>query len=406
LEALPVPARKSRTPSYRLHKPSGQAVVTLSGKDVYLGLHGTQASRDAYDRANAEWLQNGRRHEARTDLVISELIPRYLEHVDGYYRSNEPRSIRLALQPLQRLYGTTPAADFEPLALKAVRREFIAAGICRGEVNKRTRRVVRLFKWCASEELVPAGVYESLRTVEGLRSGRTEARESAPVRPVADDLVDAVRPFVSRQVWAMIELQRLTGMRPGEACIMRTCDLVTGGKIWEYRPSSHKTAHHGKDRVIFLGPQAQDVVRSWLRPEIEAYLFQPREAEAERRAAPRARRKSMVQPSQRDRKKMRPKLSPGERYDTMAYHRAITRGCDRASPHPTLERITEARLTDDQAAELREWRKAHRWHPHQLRHSAATRLRREFGLDVARAVLGHSSPIVTEVYAELDPKQA
>ncbi len=46
------------------------------------------------------------------------------------------------------------------------------------------------------------------------------------------------------------------------------------------------------------------------------------------------------------------------------------------------------------------------WHPNQLRHNAATRLRREFGLDVARAVLGHSSPVVTELYAELDGAKA
>ena len=46
------------------------------------------------------------------------------------------------------------------------------------------------------------------------------------------------------------------------------------------------------------------------------------------------------------------------------------------------------------------------WHPNQLRHNAATRLRREFGLDAARAVLGHSSPVVTEVYAELDAAKA
>jgi integrase len=46
------------------------------------------------------------------------------------------------------------------------------------------------------------------------------------------------------------------------------------------------------------------------------------------------------------------------------------------------------------------------WHPNQLRHNAATRLRREFGLDAARAVLGHSSPAVTEVYAELDEAKA
>jgi integrase len=46
------------------------------------------------------------------------------------------------------------------------------------------------------------------------------------------------------------------------------------------------------------------------------------------------------------------------------------------------------------------------WHPHQLRHSAATRLRKEFGLDVARVILGHSSPAVTEVYADPDREKA
>jgi integrase len=46
------------------------------------------------------------------------------------------------------------------------------------------------------------------------------------------------------------------------------------------------------------------------------------------------------------------------------------------------------------------------WHPHQLRHNAATLIRREAGLDAARAVLGHRSPAVTEVYAELDQAKA
>ena len=47
-----------------------------------------------------------------------------------------------------------------------------------------------------------------------------------------------------------------------------------------------------------------------------------------------------------------------------------------------------------------------RWSPHKLRHCCATRLRREFGLDTARAVLGHTSPAVTEIYAELDERKA
>jgi integrase len=61
-----------------------------------------------------------------------------------------------------------------------------------------------------------------------------------------------------------------------------------------------------------------------------------------------------------------------------------------------------ARLAPEQNEELKRWRKAHHWHPHQLRHTAATKIRREFGLDLARVILGHRSPQITELYAELD----
>jgi integrase len=48
-------------------------------------------------------------------------------------------------------------------------------------------------------------------------------------------------------------------------------------------------------------------------------------------------------------------------------------------------------------AELRKWRSDHRFHPHQLRHSAATRLRKKYGLEAAQVILGHQT---TEIYAE------
>ena len=62
-----------------------------------------------------------------------------------------------------------------------------------------------------------------------------------------------------------------------------------------------------------------------------------------------------------------------------------------------------ARLTPKQKAHLTAWQKARRWHPHQLRHTAATEIRRAFGLEAAQLALGHSSAQVTDaVYAERD----
>src|SRR3954470_22889225 len=118
-----------RTPSYRLHKPSGQAVVTLDGRDLYLGQYGSPESRAEYDRLIAEWLANGRRLPAPTseggsDLTINELLVAYLAFADGYYVKDgkptvEPSNLRLSVRPLRKLYGHTPAREFGPKALKA-----------------------------------------------------------------------------------------------------------------------------------------------------------------------------------------------------------------------------------------------------------------------------------------------
>lgn len=374
-----------RTPSYRHHKPTNQAVVTLDGRDFYLGAYGSARSRAEYDRLVADWLANGRRLPVH-DLTINELLLAYLSFADGYYRKDgkptrEISNIKDAVRLFRRLCGHTPAAKFGPLALESIRRAMVEAGLCRNEVNKRIGKIRRIFKWAASKEFIPASVFHGLQTVEGLKKGRSAARESRPVKPVADADVEAVLPYVSRQIRAMIAIQLHTGMRPGEVCQMRTCDLDTSGNAWSYSPQSHKTEHHGRDRRIFIGPRAQEVLRPWLRSEPTAYLFSPREASEERWAEQRRNRKSPKTPSQNARgRKVDPKRTPGEVYQARAYCHAIRNACKRAGV-PI-------------------------WHPNQLRHNAATRLRKEFGLDVARVILGHSSPSVTEIYAEVDREKA
>src|SRR5262249_41459832 len=62
----------------------------------------------------------------------------------------------------------------------------------------------------------------------------------------------------------------------------------------------------------------------------------------------------------------------------------------------------KARLGPEKWAELLAWRRAHGWHPNQLRHSRATEVRRPYGLEGAQGVLGHAQADVTRVYAERD----
>jgi len=206
----------SRLPKYRHYKPKNLAVVRLDGKDHYLGKYDSEESREKYRRVVAEWFATA--HPSRVHspaapgpadgLTVNELILAYARFVDAYYVKDghptvEPTNIRLVLRIVRRLYGTTPAGSFGPLALKAVRDEMVRAGNCRSEINRRVGRVVRMFKWGVSEELVAPGVYEALRTVSGLRRGRSAVKENPPVGPAPDADVEAVRPQVSRQVWAM-----------------------------------------------------------------------------------------------------------------------------------------------------------------------------------------------------------
>lgn len=373
----------SPIPKYRCHRASGQAVVTLSGKDFYLGPHGTRASRLEFDRLIGEWMAAGRQlppsYLEAGELTVAELMVRYLRFVRGYYLvdgkpGREQQHIKTALQPVRHVYGKVPVAEFGPLALKAIRQLWIDAGLARRHINQRVGRLKRMFKWGVAEELVPASVCQSLQAVDGLRFGHTAARETEPVKPVPDAWVEAVLPCVAPTVAAMIQLQRLTGMRAGEVCMMRGVDIDMTGPVWIYKPATHKSAWRGKQRSIPLGPRAQEIIRQYLRPAVQEYLFQPRQARAERYQQLRAERKSKVQPSQVDRSKKRPQRAPGDRYDTRAYNRAIAYGITKAGcPH---------------------------WHSHQLRHTAASEIRRQFGLEAVQGVLGHANMNVSEIYAE------
>ena len=398
--------KPTRVPSYRRHRPSGQAVVTLDGRDFYLGRWNTQASRVEYDRHITEWLAAGRRltPEAEdVDLTITELIAHYIRFAKGYYRKNgiltdEVAGIRAALRPLKRLYGQHDTKNFGPLALKAVRQSLIDGAKSRKYINDCINRIKRMFRWAVENELARASVLHGLQAVQGLRRGRSDAYEPEPVGPVPDEIVDATLPHVSPVVAAMIRLQRLTGMRSGELVILRGCDLDMSGRIWIYRPSSHKTEHHGHQRTICLGPQAQGVIGPFLKPDLSGYLFSPQHSEVQRRAARSMLRKTPLSYGNgpgTNRKRI-PKCKAGEHYSPDSYRRAVARACEKAFPAPT----------DLSGEEIAHWQKERRWHPHQLRHNAATRIRKEFGLDAARTVLGHRSAAITDMYAEVDQTKA
>ncbi len=292
----------------------------------------------------------------------------------------------------------------------------IEKGWCRRNVNHNVGRIKRMFRWATENELVPGTVYHALQAVAGLKRGRTQARESDAVRPAPHDLIEAAGPHVSRQVWAMIELQRYTGARGGEICIMRPCDIDRSGKVWLYQPGKHKTAHYGYQRTIYIGPRAQQVLAPFLLRPPEQYCFSPKEAMAARRQEASQTRTTPLSCGNRPgtNRKESPAKTPLDRYTPGSYGRAITYALCQAFPPPgelarqdcETARQWRSRLTPEQKAQIKTWHKQHHWHPHQLRHNAATEWRKEFGLEAARIILGHRTAAITEVYAEEDKQKA
>ena len=325
--------KTDRIPKYRYHKATGQALVVLDGKTIYLGPHGTAESRANYDRMVAEWLAN-HRTLVRPDepLTVAELLLKYWRFAQGYYvkgskQTSEVAKIKDAIRTVRRVYGRTSVGEFGPLKLKAVREQKINQKLARSTINSRIEAIKRLFKWGVAEELVPPSVFQGLQAVTGLRRGRSEARETAPVKPVSEHQIDAGLPHVSAEIAAMIKVQLLTGMRPGEVVLIRGGDIDLSRDPWIYRPASHKLEQHDLDRMIHIGPQCQEVLRPFLRPGPHEYLLQPKQAEQRRNTMKRESRKSAGRRRPRKLIRQRP---PGEHYDVAAYRRAISRACEKA----------------------------------------------------------------------------
>lgn len=392
--------RPKSIPSYRLHRKSGQAVVTLNGRDLYLGKHNTAASRVLYERKIGEWLAAGRQLPVTSGdrdpgLSVVELAAAYHEHAKEYYSSGGKVSksilrVGLAMKYLNASHGRTLAREFGPLALRSLQATMVTKGKGRVYINIITSEIKRAFRWAASVEHIPASVYQSLSTVPGLRYGRSNAKEKPPIRPVDNATVEATLPFLGRTVADMVRLMLLCGCRPGEICQVRPGDIDRSEAVWCYRPQTFKTQYLGRERRIHLGPKAQEILTPYLLRAADAYCFSPAEAEQRRMKEKRANRKTPVQPSQIDRSLKRPKRKPGDRYVTTSFNRAIRRACDLAFPAPP----------DLEGVELKAWRQAHCWHVNQLRHSAATQIRQEFGIEAASVTLGHARANTTEIYAE------
>ena len=366
----------------------------------------------AYARWLVEWENDPDMRDPRAmaeAVTVEDLCHAYLRYAERTYvkrgrQTTHVWNVARAMQLIADSFGALNVNEFAPPQLAKLRDQ-CAAGRHRGTVNKWLSIIRAAWRWGAERGDVRPEVAQALDVVRNVRKGTPGSQESAPVQPVAWETVEQTLVHCPEPVQALLKLMWWTGCRPDEACMMRGCDLERGDTVWLYRPDPQelKLAHledqqDGHERIIHLGPQAQDVIKPWLVPDLSAHLFRP--ADTARSA------------------------STANRYTSASLRRAVHRACDAVWPPPgdlALRRVEakgrkhwrweqskerERRLTEEQRAELQAWRDAHRWSPNQLRHSRATEVRKRYGAEAARVILGHSNLKTTEIYAERDMQLA
>ena len=411
-----MPRLTNKLPKLRRHA-SGQSVVTLGGRDFYLGRHGSIAATREYERLCGEWLANGRRlpHQWAGDAVavtVEDVVANYWTHAKRYYRKADGRGgstptslhrVRVVLRDLRRLYGETAAVEFGPPQLKALRDAWIRGGMRRLDakgnerpaapanretVNNYATVVRQAFDLAVEDQLIPPHVAHALAAVRSLRRGRSDAAEGSEIETVDPWIVRATLRKLPPMVAFMVRFQWRTGCRPGEACSMRWSEVDRSGDVWIYRPASHKTEHHGRGRAIYIGPKARRVLEQILRfaaplgAAAPAYVFSPQLSEQLRLAA---RADARATPANQGNRR-----GYGDR--TRA---GLTRKSRKRPPRASYGSDTYARAVRRAAAVAG----VDHWAPNQLRHNALTRIRARHSLDAAQVLAGHARATQTQDYA-------
>ena len=374
-------------------------------KKIILGRTGTPEADAAYRQLQVKIL---------TDPTFSASKPQNIE-VDAlcfaylqYAKQNDPShysSIKTAVEILLRLFTGQPVESLDSRSFLLLQTGFVQHGVSRGYCNELMSHIRAMLKWGVIRKLVSHQVYGEAKLVPALKKGKTNARENPERQDVPDEIVNRTLPHLLPTIRDMVQVQRLTGMRPSEVIRMKPSEIdmeyttPEGLIIWLYTPGTHKNAWREKKqagkyvRIIPLGKPEQEILAPhFVCKSDDEFIFSPKDTVQERIARDAAKRKTKVQPSQikrKERNARKPKRKDRDCYDRDSYRRAILRSIDAANNHlPDNEKIPS-------------------WTPYQLRHAAITDIVLQTGsLDVAKAVAGQKTLSVTQGYNHADTQIA
>ena len=335
-----MPKLKNRLP--KNCRDRNQAFSKHNGKRYYHGVWGTPEAEKSYKRFIAALLecpnlplQDGKIGE----VLVSELATAYLDTIEkSRMHPSHISHFKQTIGFLVEIYGETAANEFSPKKLKVVRAQMVRNGkLCRKVINDYVCRIVRIFAWGVEEELAKTDT-KALREVKPLQEGETGTFDHPERQEVPDWVIEATLPFLPPVVSAMVQVQRLTGMRPSEVLGMRVGDIDQSrdNGLWYYSPK-HKTEQHIGEKPMPLGKPEQRLIAPYLiGKKPESAVFSPRTAMKERAQEARSNRKSKLTPSQRERdaKRALSRASKvGEFYDRNSYRKAVLYAIQKGNRH-------------------------------------------------------------------------
>lgn len=389
--------KRKDEPSYLCHKATGRGYSRINGKVVYWpGKYGANESKAAHRLYCAQLLAHGNdaakatRPESENEhkqVIVATLVKDFLAWADSYYRTPDGTKTttdarhRQTAQTLLDLFASFPVCQFGPKQVRLFLTTLIEKGLARKTINYRLGALKQMWKWAAYGGIVHTDDYNRIRDFPALRAGRLGLPEPKKITPVSQAVFAATLPFLRPPYNAIASLQRLTGCRPSEILALRPGDIDYNSTPWKWTLEKHKSQWRGKEKVLYFGPQARQILEPLLENVAEHELvFSGHKIRTsrieERRDKARAQGRRVQDRSGRPSRATKGRKPPGEKVQLWSYENEIARAAAFAG--------------------------VEHWTPNQLRHLKATELRRDFGLEAAQIGLGHAKADVTQIYAERD----
>lgn len=266
-----------KIPKYRRQTGRDFAFVEFQGKRNRLpGPYGSQKSKQAYAEFLSEISQEKQPEIITNQMTLLQLCTSFLDWAEINHTPKEYQHYNRLVSVLggSKFFGIRAVnigpnifrqiqqflIDFRPKQKEGYRKP--PKRWSRQYINKQMDKLKDIFQWAISIELIGPEHLVALDTVQPLKKNRTAAPEAKKVKPVDYSPVHRTIEFAGPVIGAMIELQLVTGMRPGNVCRICPAEIIDRHKkIWAFRPIAHKTEWRGVVLSIPLGPQTQSIIR-------------------------------------------------------------------------------------------------------------------------------------------------